>query len=62
MKRLLSLIGNLDFHTKFPQRSGGLRNFEEFGFSVLEFSHKISFVGGGKYYLSLVTIVVKVNH
>ncbi len=43
-------------------RTGGLRNFEEFGFSFLGFSSEISLISHGKYFLWLVTIVNKVNH
>ncbi len=50
------------FFTSIPQLRGELQNFQEFGSLFLEFSSEVSLNSGGRYSLSLVTIVSKVNH
>ncbi len=54
--------GILIFPTKFPEHTGELQYFQEFGSSFLGFSSEVSLISGGRYSLSLVTIVSKVNH
>ncbi len=39
--------------------SDALQNFQEFGSSFVGFSSKFSLIGGGRYSLSLVTIVIR---
>ncbi len=59
------IIAKLEFFifpTKIPQHFGERRNFQEFGSSFLGFSSEVSLISGGRYSLSLVTIVSKANH